>query len=100
LLRVDGERRGEETTSQPACRGTPADLSLDQLVRPLEQRRRDREPERIRGLEVDHQLELRGLLDGEVGRLGAFDLWVMSPPRFGTTTKAPQTTRRELALLT
>jgi len=37
--------------------------SLDHLIRPLEQRRRDREPERLGGLEVDYQLEFGGLLD-------------------------------------
>jgi len=31
-----------------------------------QERLRDREPERIRGLEVDHQLEPRGLLDREL----------------------------------
>jgi hypothetical protein len=44
---------------------------LDHLVRPRQQRRRDREAEGLGGLEVDHQLELRGLLDGQVGGLGA-----------------------------
>ena len=31
------------------------------------------ETESLRGLEVDHQLELRGLLDGQVSGFGAFD---------------------------
>jgi len=31
----------------------------------------DRQPERLGGLEVDDQLELGGLLDGQVGRLGS-----------------------------
>ena len=38
--------------------------SLNHLVRPQQQRLRDREPERLRGLEVYHQLELRRILDG------------------------------------
>ena len=33
--------------------------------------RRDRQAEGPRGFEVDHQLELCGLLDGQVGGLGA-----------------------------
>src|SRR5215467_5303671 len=44
---------------------------LDHLVRPCQERRRDREAKRLRRLEVDHQLELGGLLDGEVCRLRA-----------------------------
>src|SRR5260370_24153433 len=32
---------------------------------------RDCQPERLGGLQVDHQLELRRLLDGKVGRLSA-----------------------------
>ena len=43
----------------------------DDLVRAREQRRRDREPERLRCLEVDHQLELGRLLDGKITGLGA-----------------------------
>src|SRR3989454_10765451 len=38
--------------------------SPDHLIRPQQQRRRDRQAERLRGLEVDHQLELCRLLDG------------------------------------
>ena len=56
-----------------------ADALLDDLVGPLEQRLRDGEPERLGGLEVDDQLELGGLLHGQVGGLGALeDLDVIS----------------------
>src|SRR5207249_3515817 len=41
--------------------------------RPQQERLRDRQPERLRGLEVDDQLELGGLFDGEVGGLCAFE---------------------------
>src|SRR5207245_580266 len=34
---------------------------------------RDRQAEGLRGLEVDDELELRGLLDGQVGRLRALE---------------------------
>src|SRR5262245_15550975 len=44
---------------------------LYDLIRPLQERRRDRQPERLPGLDVDDQLELGGLFDGEVARLGA-----------------------------
>src|ERR1043166_4285981 len=47
-------------------------LSLDHLVRLEEQRRRHREAKGLGGLEVDDQLELRGLLYRQVGGLGAF----------------------------
>src|SRR5262245_20596290 len=43
---------------------------LDHFVSSGEQRRRYGQAERLRRLEVDHQLELRRLLDGEVGGLG------------------------------
>src|SRR5713226_87502 len=49
---------------------------LDDLVGPQQQRWRDRQAERLGGLEVDHQLELRGLLDREVGGLGALEDFV------------------------
>jgi hypothetical protein len=39
-------------------------LLLNDLIRPRQHRRRDREAEGLRGLQVDHELELRGLLDG------------------------------------
>ena len=44
---------------------------LDYLIRPGQHRLWDRQPKRLRGLEVDDELELRRLLDGEIGRLGA-----------------------------
>src|SRR5262245_40555930 len=47
--------------------------SLDHLVRPPQQRRRDRQAERLGGLEVDDQLELGGLLDGEFGWVRPFE---------------------------
>src|SRR5713101_5743230 len=37
--------------------------SFYELIRPQQQRRRDRQAERLRGLEVDDQLELRRLFD-------------------------------------
>src|SRR5690242_20428185 len=43
---------------------------LDHLVRPLQERRGDRQAERLGGFEVEHQLELCGLLNGQVAWLG------------------------------
>src|SRR5262247_4141899 len=49
----------------------PAGPSFDHLIRPLQERRRDREAESLGGLEVDDQLELNGLFDRKVGGFGA-----------------------------
>src|SRR5881409_1484795 len=53
---------------------TSGSRSLNDFVRPLQDRLRDRQPKRLGGLEIDHQLELRGLLDGENARLGTFQV--------------------------
>jgi hypothetical protein len=44
---------------------------LDHLIGPQQERLWNRETEGLGGLQVDHQLELRRLLDGKVGRLSA-----------------------------
>jgi len=49
---------------------------LDELVRPQQQHLRDRQPESLGSLEVYHQLELGGLLDGQVAGLGALKNFV------------------------
>jgi hypothetical protein len=49
---------------------------FDDLIRPRQQRRRDGEAEGLGGLEVNHQLECRRLLDGEVSWLGALEDFV------------------------
>jgi hypothetical protein len=45
-------------------------FSLDHLIRPLQERRRDRQPESLGGPEVDDEFEVRRLLDGQIRRLG------------------------------
>src|SRR5439155_9780873 len=45
---------------------------LNHRIRPPQQRRWNRQAERLGGLEVDHQVELGGLFDRQVPRLGAF----------------------------
>src|SRR6267143_1780786 len=55
------------------CRGTLVAPSLDNLVRLREQRRRARQPQRLRGLQVDDELELRRQLDRQVAGLGALE---------------------------
>ena len=44
--------------------------SLDHLVRPSQQRGRDREAEGLRRLAIDHELERRGLLDRQITGMG------------------------------
>src|SRR5215468_7497272 len=44
---------------------------LDDVLRPQSHQRRDRQAERLSGLEINRQLELRGLLNREVRRLCA-----------------------------
>src|SRR4029453_6543375 len=44
---------------------------LNDLIRPRKHRRRDRETEGLGGLQVDHQLELGGLLDGNIASVRA-----------------------------
>jgi hypothetical protein len=46
---------------------------LDDLVGPPQHRRRDRKAEDFGGLEIDHELELGWLLDGEIGWLRALE---------------------------
>src|SRR5262245_43727386 len=70
----------------PVCRASPASCaarrpkdsarkarrpSLDDLIRPRQHRLRDCQTEGLRRLEIDDQLELGRLLDGQVRRLGA-----------------------------
>src|SRR3989442_9411747 len=67
-------RRGADRSSQESARrGTFAGSSLNDLLRSNQHRLRDRQAERLRRLEVDYKLELRGLLDWQVGGLNAFE---------------------------
>src|SRR3989442_15540208 len=66
-------RAARPPAKTPARKETCAGSSLDDLVGPDQQRLGNRQAERPGGLEVDDQLELGRLLDGEIGRLGAFE---------------------------
>ena len=86
------------------------DRSFDDLIRPKEQRPRNRQPERVRGSAVDEQLESGGLRDWKVGRLDALqdlvDVGGSVPVEFprirsvgdktaaSTTSRSPETSGR------
>src|SRR5262249_17782123 len=70
-LCLGGEGRSDQGNGASE-KSAPVHL-LNDLVRPRQHRGRDREAEGLRRLEVDDELELGGLLDGEVGRLGALE---------------------------
>jgi hypothetical protein len=59
--------------ASPRSSGVIRDFSFEHLIRPRQQRRRDREAEGLGSLEVDQQLELRRLLNGKVARSCAFE---------------------------
>src|SRR5258705_12454086 len=64
--------RKEELRAQTPL--TPPPFSwIDHLIRPLQERRRNRQAEGLGRLEVDHQFELGGLLDGKIAGLGALE---------------------------
>src|SRR5215475_10133656 len=46
-------------------------LSLDHFIRSIQQRLRNGETDLLRCFQIDHQLKLRGLLDGKCSRLGS-----------------------------
>ena len=46
---------------------------LDHLIRPPQQRRRDRQTEGLGGLEIDDQLKLGGLLNRKIGGLSTLE---------------------------
>src|SRR5437667_270799 len=62
--------RTVQVASLPALLVTIPSASLNNLVRPLQQRLGDREPERLRGLQVDDQFEPRRLLNRKIRWLG------------------------------
>ena len=49
-----------------------AEWLLDHLIRPRQHIRRDRQADLLRGFQVDHELDLRRLLNRQISRLGTF----------------------------
>ena len=47
--------------------------SFNHLIRPPQHSLRNRHIDRLRGFEIYHQLKLRRLLHGQIGRLGALE---------------------------
>src|SRR5215469_5795615 len=64
------ENPGRGVTARAARRQL---LSFDDLVGAQQNRLRDRQAERLGGLEIDHQLEFGRLLDRKIGGLGDFE---------------------------
>src|SRR5262245_40469669 len=71
-LRLSGRR----SRSAPACCSAAASIlsaaasSLDDLIRPQQQRWRYGQPQRLGGFQIDQQLKLRRLLDREIAGIG------------------------------
>ena len=65
---------------EPARKGAPVHL-LDHLIGPRQHRRRDPQAEGLGRLEVDHELVLGGLLNGQIPGLGAFEDLVEIDPK-------------------
>src|SRR6185436_18650408 len=64
---------GTATAPRPPSGGMRGGPSFDYLIRPREQRGRNRQAEGLGGLEVDDELELGWLFDRQVGRLRALE---------------------------
>src|SRR6266436_1387911 len=62
-----------ELGSDQRARPGPRPPSVNDVIRALQDRWRDRQPDRLRGSEIYDQLDLRGLLDREVGGFGALE---------------------------
>src|SRR5215831_20013143 len=70
---TNGAARILPPTSMRNARRSISSSSLDDFVGSDHQRLWNGQPKCLGGVEVDHQLELGGLLDGEIGRCGAFE---------------------------
>src|SRR6516225_1893928 len=70
MPRPPSRRRTRRRKSRSPASMKP-NVSFDDLVDPGEDRLRDCQPQRACGLEIDHQLESRRLLDWQIGWLGA-----------------------------
>src|SRR5690242_20723019 len=90
--------------SQDSCfagraRQSTAQGLLDHLIRPRQERRRDRQAEGLGGLEVHDQIELCRLLDREVARLAALEDLVHVPGGAPITTNRVRPIGHETAVI-
>ena len=73
VSRLRGALPATDLSMRNKLREQKAWNSLNQLISLCDEERRHFETKRLGGLEIDHQLELRRLLDGQVGGLGALE---------------------------
>src|SRR5262249_33660942 len=73
VVGTDGDLRTQGVVGARTLRRwpDPRDSLFYDLIRPQPQRLRDREAERLRRPEIDDELQLGGLLDGQIDRLRA-----------------------------
>jgi hypothetical protein len=90
LSTLSGRCAAKEPDIQP--RSTRSFRLLNHLVRVRQHRLGDREAQCLRGFQVDHQLELSRLLDGQVVGLGAFENLV-HVGRGAPSTQSPRASR-------
>src|SRR6266700_1147464 len=71
--RMDGWWTAAARTAPSPANLQPRGQLKTALTKPLQERRRNRQAEGLGGLEVEDQIELCRLLDGEVCRVGALE---------------------------
>src|SRR5260370_38417332 len=90
-------RRAARRSARPRTQGTPVGLSLNHMIRPLQERRRDRQAEGVGGLEIDHQVKSGGPIDWQINRSCPLEDLIHVVPSFAAhlpyigarTSKAP-----------
>src|SRR6266571_7933234 len=73
VVRLGGPRKLWVGRPRSSPLPRPCAFLFDHLIRQDEERWGERDPERLRRLAVEDQLELHGLFHGQVGRFGAFE---------------------------
>src|SRR5260370_40379364 len=69
-VRMEPEERADGMSREKGCQGGEREAHLlNHLIRPKQQRLRNRQAEGLGGLEVDDQFKRSGLLDGEISGL-------------------------------